>query len=365
MNARVTEGETVSERTLDKSAGRGLVVTRVFVVTVVLAGLSLTPGCAWSRFGQHNAQTAPVSTNMQSASKEELVAHINQNIAKTPRWRCTDVRISAHGRLGLGMQLSAMLAVEEPKNFRLVAHSAGGLTEVDLGSNEERFWFYVRQADQPGVYTAKHEQTEEAMKYLPLPIQPEWFAEALGVIPLNAEEVELKPHEKNPRLAYLVSTRQNGGQKPVQLVSVVDKSRGLIMEQRLSSPKGEVIATARMSNHKQHPESGAVIPYQVDINWPQAKMGMTMVLGRVDIDDTPFASQTFDMPQLKNAPVRELGGGVPARPEAPVQKTKHREKKSAKRDEWGEEDEPADRPMKGARREARERDERDDVSPFE
>lgn len=326
LNARATEAGSACERTLTQCAGR------CFVVAILSMAINFTSGCAWSRFGQREIQAAPASTSLQSASKDELVAHINQNIAKTPRWRCTDVRISAHGRLGLGMQLSAMLAVEEPRNFRLVAHSAGGLTEVDLGSNEERFWFYVRQADQPGVYTAKHEQTEQAMQYLPLPIQPDWFAEALGVIPLNAEDVELKPHERNPKLAYLVSTRQVRGQKPIQLVSVVDKPRGLIMEQRLTSPKGDVIATARMSNHKQHPESGAVIPYQVDINWPQAKMGMTMVLGRVDIDETPFASQTFDMPQLKNAPVRELG-------ESPVQKTKHREKKAAKREEKSESDE--------------------------
>jgi len=221
-----------------------------------------------------------------------------------------------------------MLAVEEPRNFRLVAQTAQGATEVDLGSNEERFWFYVRQAPEPGIYTCKHEQMQQALKYLPFPIQPDWFAEVLGVIPFHEDQVELTEHGKNPQWVFLTRKVQSEGFEGMKVVTVVDKQHGLIQEQRLISPQNQVLATARMLSYRRHPETGAMIPYRVDFEWPREKLGLSLVMKRIDVESTtPFPSQTFDMPELKNAPIHDLG-------RAPVQKVRHNRKRDAEEEAW-------------------------------
>ena len=53
--------------------------------------------------------------------------------------------------------LRANLAYEQPRNFRLLAQlSQFTGRELDMGSNDELFWFWIRRDTQPSVYFARH-----------------------------------------------------------------------------------------------------------------------------------------------------------------------------------------------------------------
>jgi hypothetical protein len=203
------------------------------------------------------------------------------------------------------------MAVEERRNFRLVANSAGGATEIDLGSNEERFWFYARQSDRPGVFTCKHELFDEAQQGMPLPLNPEWFTEVLGVVPFENSEVTMQPHEKNRNFSYLIRDRKvPEGAKPMELVTLVDCCQGVIIEQTLREKNGNKVAFARMRDFRKHPSSDTPIPHKVDLEWPQANMGLTLNMKRIDITQSPFATQMFDMPQITSVPVHDFSGNT-------------------------------------------------------
>ena len=62
-----------------------------------------------------------------------------------------------------------------------------GLTgpELDLGSNDEVFWFWVRREQPPALYYCRHDQFAASPARQTLPIQPEWLIEAMGIAPFD------------------------------------------------------------------------------------------------------------------------------------------------------------------------------------
>src|SRR5579871_3289511 len=153
-------------------------MTRPAQLTLALAaavmGLGL-PGCSWvgvRKYWHSNLADARCDLPAQPTATE-VVEYLNRNIAKSPSWRCTEVKISSHGS-GIPISVRATIAVQQPRNFRMTAESLVG-NEVDVGSNNERFWFWVRQGDR-AVYTARHDELHRAK--LPIPFQPDWIIEA-------------------------------------------------------------------------------------------------------------------------------------------------------------------------------------------
>jgi hypothetical protein len=268
-------------------------------------------GCLFGRFGQRDpyALNAPC-TLPSNLSLSELVAHLNRNTERMTSWRCMNVAISSRGPLGLPVKLSAMLAVEQPRNFRLLA-SLGANNEVDLGSNDERFWFWISRFKPPGVYTARHDQMDVALRRFPIPFQPDWLVEALGVVPLDESEFTMQPHETDPRLVNLIRYRPAPQGDPVRLVMVVDICHGLIVEHRLHSPSGQLVARAGLKNYLRDGVTGAVLPHLIELDWPQEKLGLTLELGAIEVNHGPLATQTFALPEIGNAPLRDLGAETP------------------------------------------------------
>jgi len=309
-----------ASETARRGKHRGEGVGRIWIVGLLLL---LLPGCAWpGRFPRLGIglPTKPRCV-LDNPTQTELVEYLNESISRVPRWRCNEVTITSRGALGIPITLRAMIAVEERRNFRLVAHAGGGGTEVDLGSNDERFWFYARQSDRPGIYTCRHELIDEAQQGMPLPLNPEWFTEVLGVVPFENSEVTMQNHEKNKNWVYLIRDRKvPEGMKGMQLVTLVDCCQGLIIEQRLQETNGPVVAFARMRDFKKHPSSDSLIPHKVDLEWPQAKMGLTLNLKRIDISESPFATQMFDMPQIASVPVHDFSGNM-ARNQGPKRRS--------------------------------------------
>ena len=123
----------------------------------------------------------------EDATSAEIIAHINANADRLYSWRSTSASIRARAEGGLPVTLSANIAIARPRQFRLRA-SLLGANEVDLGSNAERFWFWIRRSEQPYVITVGHNDLPKVRKQLSLPFEPDWLVEALGVSPLAAGE---------------------------------------------------------------------------------------------------------------------------------------------------------------------------------
>ena len=79
----------------------------------------------------------------------------------------------------------ANIALERPRRFRLRADTMITGPEVDLGSNDELFWFWVRRSPEPAVYFCRHDQFSSSVARQVLPVEPEWLIDALGVATLD------------------------------------------------------------------------------------------------------------------------------------------------------------------------------------
>ncbi len=265
--------------------------------------MACLPGCAALRrcFYQE-----PVCVLQPDATAAEVVAHLNANATKLYAWRSTDVKIRASGPGGLPILLSAVLAVESPRKMRLMANSLAG-NEFDMGSNPDRFWFWMRRGEPRRVLTASHEQMAVAQQRLQIPFEPDWLIEALGVIPIDPDKATLQSPGLDSRTVHLVSERVSPQGRPLRKVIVVDTCRGVIVEHALYDANGGLIAKASFGDHRADSASGVVLPRRIKLHWPQTGMAMTMDLSNIEVNPQSMPDKTWQLPNYPNYPVLDIG----------------------------------------------------------
>lgn len=277
--------------------------------TLALIALLLLPGCAALRscFGPRDLLEAQAPCVLPAnASAQQVVQHLNANATRIVAWRSDNVTISGRGSAATPFKVSASLAIESPRNFRLVARSVGR-DEVDLGSNSDQFWFWSRQAESRNVLVAYHDEDTVRDRELPIPFQPDWVMEALGVMPMEADQVRAEPGQAGARTMNLVADAVSPQGQPVRKITVVDLCHGIVLEHRLHDADGNLIAVARMSEHRRDPLTQTVLPRRVDLDWPRANMGLTMWLGTVVTNPQSLPQQIWQVPTKPGYPVRVLG----------------------------------------------------------
>ncbi|MSR57155.1 MAG: hypothetical protein EXS05_05740 [Planctomycetaceae bacterium] len=282
---------------------------RLSIAVLVLITLGPFSGCAALRscFGPRDpfAANAPCALP-PDATAVQIVQHLNANTARIAAWRSDNVVISGRGSAASPFKVNARLAIEAPRNFRLVASSVVG-EEVDFGSNTDQFWFWARQAESKNIIVAYHDEDTLREREFPIPFQPDWIMEALGVMPLDAAEIREEPGPPGSRTVYLISDATSPQGQLVQKVTVVDICHGIVREHQLRDSEGQLIASARMSRHRLDPVSQTVLPRQVDLDWPRANMGLTMFLGTVITNPQRLPEQMWQVPRKEGYPVQELG----------------------------------------------------------
>lgn len=237
----------------------------------------------------------------------DLVDYLNRNTDQISSWRCNDATLKARGGPLLVPSLNAMIAIERPRRFRLQGTVLNS-NVVDLGSNDERFWVWVKNDEDPAILTSRHDCLRAAQQQLPLPFEPDWLIEALGVIPLDPDEIEFEKHETDPKKCFFRRKRTAPDGSPVELVSMVDTCRGVIVSHTLSDRSRNMVAMARMSEHYRDGKNGPQLPHTVELSWPQAKLGLVLTMGHIDMNPESLSETQFEMPHMAGCPVYDIGG---------------------------------------------------------
>src|SRR5262249_33118264 len=131
---------------------------------------------------------------------EQLVAVLNQNASAMQSLEAKDafIKAKANGEeIGLGAYLACQKSPRPgtSANFRLQAQVLG-TDEVDIGSNSDEFWFWIKRSPQPYVYHCSYTDYPKvaARGAMPFPFQPEWVAGALGMAEYDGR-VKYEVHE--------------------------------------------------------------------------------------------------------------------------------------------------------------------------
>ncbi|MGZ0169792.1 MAG: hypothetical protein ACKVHE_09560 [Planctomycetales bacterium] len=283
---------------------------RLSSTVVVICILAALPGCAFKEWIVRKTTSPPPRALMSDATPDEILEHLNNQRSQVVAWRSTDVRIKASGTGVIAPSLSANISVESPKNLRFSARSIRG-TEVDFGSNSDRFWFWMRANEPDIVLTGSHDGLDR-QQAVPIPFPPGWLMEALGVIPIDPLAVQVLRDPETPDRAKLISADYVQGQQ-VQRVMVVDLALGQIIEHSLYDANDKLITSAAMSNFQ--PSAGIMLPRTIALNCPEAGSRMTMTIGDIEVNPSiPVATWQMQLdPNLRQVDLDRIQGDLPVR----------------------------------------------------
>ncbi len=253
---------------------------------------------------------------MEGATRDQIVAAVNQNSSRIQSLSVTGATITMSDTLGLPL-LSGNIAAQRPGRFRLTAGTAVSGQEIDLGSNDELFWMWVRRNQPPAVYFCRHDQFAGSNIRQMMPVEPSWLLAALGIVDLDPASVFDGPLP-SPRGAGTVELRSwlPSASGTLQRVTVIDARRAWVLEQDIYDQAGTtLLASARAETHRYYPVEQISLPERVSIQVPSANLRMTINLGAVQINQlTPDRQQLWTLPTYDGYPQYDLGGAVPGTP---------------------------------------------------
>lgn len=260
---------------------------------------------------------APVVLTPTSTAAE-VVAAVNANTAGVQTYQAPQASIALPESAGLAL-VSASVAIERPQRFRLRATTAITGPELDLGSNDERFWIWARRNEPPALYTARHDLWATSPVRGQLPIEPGWLVEALGLVMLDPAAEYFGPAPRGPGQLEL-RTAMPGPDGPRQRVLVLDAQTAVVREQHVYDARGSLAASAVADQFRYDPVTRSSLPERVRVSVPAAGLNLTITTGRVTLN-APVGTdgQVWKLPEIGSYPVIDLTapGGAPATASGP------------------------------------------------
>jgi len=267
---------------------------------LICVGVFALSGASCPQFLQQYASPLP-RLLPPSPTLEQVVEVVNRNNSQIRSFSTDRASLSATG----SPTLRASVAFQRPNRFRLRAETGLTGAELDLGSNDDIFWFWMRRNQPPAVYFCRHEQSAIAQLRQAMPFDPAWLIEALGVAELDPA----LPHQgptflPNDRLR--IDTIRNTPGGPVTLITILDGSQGWILEQHLFDARRRLLANSAAKGHRRDPLSGLVMPTSVEINCPAAQLSMRLDLGNVEINRIVDNPALWTMPNYPGTPAIDM-----------------------------------------------------------
>jgi hypothetical protein len=294
---------------------------RFLGTTVGLGLVLLLAGC--DPFHQfHNQQPHP-PIPAEVPSKEALVSYLNDNAQRIQSIDCrrpVDLDVKQGIRPSIG--LTGRLVCQKQRNFRLQA-DWNGKTEVDMGSNQTEFWYWIAKGD-PYLVHCSYEDLARGVK-TPFPFQPEWIMETLGMADHDASRMTLAVKQNTLELVENGTGPQG---QPVRKVIVLSRAqvtpgRPQINAYVLQDANGTQICSARIVETHYDPASGAVVPQKVVLRWDAERVELTLRLNGMIVNGNIPANQAtalFTRPPMAGVASYDLARG-PDRPAGTVQRT--------------------------------------------
>jgi hypothetical protein len=209
-----------------------------------------------------------------AATLDQVIMAVNDNTARARSGVATQAYLSVPG----APRLSAALAFETPRRFRLKGRTGFTGDLVDVGMNDELFWLWVK-GPQSALYFCRHDQFAQSGARRIMPVEPEWLVEALGLPTFQPFEEHQGPNPVGAGRVEIRSRRRTASGEMTK-ITVVDAQRALVLAQHLYDAQNRLIATAVTSNHIRDGRTGVNLPRQIDLQLPTTQLQM-----RIDVVD--------------------------------------------------------------------------------
>ncbi len=289
----------------------GSLITLLTLTTLFAAG-----GAACPRMLQQYTAPAPVVFEA-TPTLDRVIAVVNANSEKINQLQSTGATLSVPGV----PSLRTTLHYERSHRFRLIADTSITGVELDMGSNDEMFWMWVKRNRPPAVYFCRHDEFHKSAARDVIPIDPTWVAEALGVAHLDPRGLHEGPYAAGSGRIEIRS-RVAGPEGEVTKVTILHAAHGWVLEQHIFDGRGARIASAVASHHRYDKINGVTLPRHVEIELPTIEMSFALDISDYIVNHISGDPATlWTMPTRGDAPV-DLGriardSSLPIAPQTP------------------------------------------------
>jgi hypothetical protein len=258
----------------------------IFIVSFGLFGFAMA---RFLKPPQQFVQTLPILENLgREIEGVAVVQDINQRHAQL-RSLIATVHIQATKELTI--RLAGQLAYQESKHLRLRTESRFGL-ELDLGSNEDVFWFWSKRMRPSALYYATHENYLKTP--LKAPFDPLWMMRCLNFAPIDIKNVKVREFKGQ---AVVQSMRVNNLGQLIRELTVIDLLRKLVVGHYLCDENNQMIASAEINNFQM--VDGLSVPSVVQFNWYEERTSMIWSIVDVQVN-RQIGVDRFGLPNMEH-----------------------------------------------------------------
>ncbi|MFM9198003.1 MAG: hypothetical protein ACKOWG_20140 [Planctomycetia bacterium] len=242
--------------------------TRTVTFMLVVAALASTGAACPQAIRGYQVGTMPLPRTLPAQpTLDQIVATVHDNTQRVRSYMAPQAVLVVPGV----PRLSAQVACEPPRRFRLRAQTAVTGSELDIGSNDDLFWLWIRRHQPPMMLHCRHDQYDQSSARRLLPIRADWMPELLGLVQFRPEDRHEGPFPlPDGRLEIRSRVAPPAGSAEGELLksTILDGTTGLVIEQHLFTASGERLASCRTTKHRVDPQSGAALPRLVEVSWP-------------------------------------------------------------------------------------------------
>ena len=275
-----------------------------------LAPLILSSGATCDRYGRQVYPAAPPAF-VRPPTIDEVIYAVNTNTSRVHSLQTDSASLSSQGY----PSLRASIALECPRRLRLRGTSFIG-PELDVGSNDEVFWLWAKSNPEPVIYYARHDQFGGTAAQHILPVQPEWLIEAFGLVSIEPTSVIQGPATRPDGHMEIRSRAGSAGQ--YVRTAVVHETYGWVVEQTIMNSAGQLLASARISEHRFYPNIGASLPHHIQIEFPPAQMSFAIDVRQFAVNQlSGDPTQLWSLPEIEGYRLMNLAQMPPTSAQSP------------------------------------------------
>jgi hypothetical protein len=277
------------------------------VTTALVVGMALAQaGCIPEYLRPFKDRRGP-TTPGELPTKERLVEYLNENSKRVDSLRSSSISLTCYYRLLPPMGLEAKMVCEKPRNLRLAALSGVG-TEVDLGSNAQEFWWWIKRGPPYQFYCSYKDLEEGRVREVPFPFQPEWIMEAMGIGNYGTPDQYLAVvPERDGRVKLVRRVRSPQGTDILKVIVFngrqTDVAKGVaqvVQHQLIDEKTKTLLVSAQISKVQVDPAGGGVLPRVMTLDWPAERLKLTMNFDNLVVNAPIQGREVFARTQISN-----------------------------------------------------------------
>ena len=290
------------------------VMPRIWAFLLVVAAFASTGAACPQAIRGYQVGTLPLPRTLPAQPNlDQIIATVHDNTQRVRSYMAPQAVLVVPGV----PRLSAQVACEPPRRFRLRAQTTVTGSELDIGSNDDLFWLWIRRHQPPMMLHCRHDRYEQSSARQLLPIRADWMPELLGLVNFRPEDRHEGPFplpdgrlEIRSRLTPAAGASPPGTVTDGELLksTILDGTTGLVIEQHLFTAAGERLASCRTTKHRVDPQSGAALPRLVEVSWPASGIEFQLELTTI-ATNTPATDpgQLWQMPAYEGYQPVDLG----------------------------------------------------------